>query len=166
MPVYQTLGNHDVVGIHRADAAVTDPGYGEGMFVSRFGPTYYSFDWGDYHCIVLDPNDMEGAKQVYRIPAAQMQWLADDLSYREQSPLLVFYHEPTTSWTNRAAVLDLLQGRSATLFCGHLHQGVTLDSGRHPRGDHRRGLRRVVGGAQPGREAGRLPPGLRQHGRG
>lgn len=132
MPVYQTLGNHDVVGIYRADAVTADPGYGEGMFVSRFGPTYYSFDWGRYHCIVLDPNDMEGAKQVYRIPAAQLQWLADDLSYREQSPLLVFYHEPTVSWTNRAAVLDLLQGRSVTLFCGHLHQGVTLDSAGIP----------------------------------
>lgn len=132
MPVYQAQGNHDVVGIHRSDVPAADPGYGKGLFVSRFGPTYYSFDWGRYHCIVLDPNDMEGGKQVYRIPQAQMQWLADDLSWRGEAPLLVFFHEPTVSWTNRAAVLDLLQGRSATLFCGHLHQGVTLDSGGFP----------------------------------
>jgi hypothetical protein len=132
MPAYQALGNHDVVSIHRADAAVADPGYGEGMFVSRFGPTYYSFDWGRYHCIVLDPNDMENGKEVYRISAAELQWLEDDLSYREEAPLLVFFHEPTVSWTNRAAVLGLLQGHSATLFCGHLHQGVTLDSGGIP----------------------------------
>ncbi len=136
MPVYQAMGNHDVVGIHRSDAAAsgstTDPAYGEGLFVSRFGPTYYSFDWGRYHCIILDPNDMEGGKEVYRISDAQVQWLKDDLSCRKDAPLLVFYHEPTVSWTNRSAVLSLLQGHSATLFCGHLHQGVTLSSAGIP----------------------------------
>ncbi len=131
MPVYQAVGNHDVVGIHRTDASAAasaaDPGYGKGTFVSRFGPSYYSFDWGRYHCIVLDPNDMENGKEVYRLSAAQMGWLEDDLSCRDQAPLLVFYHEPTTSWANRDAFRELLQGRSASLFCGHLHQGVRLE---------------------------------------
>lgn len=134
MPVYQALGNHDVVGIHRADADTSGPGYGKGTFTGRFGPSYYSFDWGRYHCLVLDPNDMENGQEVYRLSAAQMRWLADDLRFREGAPLLVFYHEPTASWTNRDDFLRLLEGRCASLFCGHLHQSVTLDSAAGPGG--------------------------------
>lgn len=129
MPVYQAVGNHDVVGIYPQAPAEAGQGYGKEIFLGRFGPAYYSFDWGRYHCIVLDPNDMEGGKQVYRIPPAQVGWLADDLSCRGEAPLLVFFHEPSVSWANRRAVLDLFAGRDATLFCGHLHQGATLESG-------------------------------------
>ena len=68
MPLYNAVGNHDVVGIHRQDVPATDPGYGEGIFVSRFGPTYYSFDWGQYHCIVLDPNDLVDGNRSIRSP--------------------------------------------------------------------------------------------------
>jgi Icc protein len=122
MPLYNAVGNHDVVGIYSDDVPSTDPGYGEGIFVRRFGPTYYSFDWGDYHCIVLDPNDLVDGQQIYQISDTQLQWLKDDLKRRKGAPLLIFFHEPTASWRNRSEVLAALKGRSAKLFCGHLHQ--------------------------------------------
>ena len=128
MPLYNAVGNHDVVGIQRQDVPATDPGYGEGIFVSRFGPTYYSFDWGKYHCIVLDPNDLVDGKQVYQISDTQLQWLKDDLKHKGSAPLLVFFHEPTANWRNRAEVLKVLKGRSARLFCGHLHQDIMTDA--------------------------------------
>jgi hypothetical protein len=40
MPLYNAVGNHDVVSIHRTDVDSINPGYGEGLFVSHFGPTY------------------------------------------------------------------------------------------------------------------------------
>jgi hypothetical protein len=122
------VGNHDVVGIHRKDVPATDPGYGEGIFVSRFGPTYYSFDWGQYHCIVLDPNDLVDGKQVYQISDSQLQWLKDDLKRRKGAPLLIFFHEPTSTWRNRTEFLRVLKGHSAKLFCGHLHQDIMTDA--------------------------------------
>ena len=124
MPLYNAVGNHDVVGIYREGVDVNDPGYGEGIFANRFGPTYYSFDWSQYHCIVLDPNDLVDGKQVYQISPSQIQWLKDDLKRRKGTPLLIFFHEPTASWRNRAEFLELLDGRSAKLFCGHLHQDI------------------------------------------
>lgn len=124
MPLYNAVGNHDIVGIYSKDVPATDPGYAEGSFVTRFGPTYYSFDWGQYHCIILDPNDLVDGKQVYQISDSQLQWLKDDLKHRGSAPLLVFYHEPTASWRNRTEVLKVLKGRSAKLFCGHLHQDI------------------------------------------
>jgi hypothetical protein len=128
MPLYNAVGNHDVVGIHRQDVPATDPGYGEGIFVSRFGPAYYSFDWGGYHCIVLDPNDLVDGQQVYQISDSQLQWLKDDLKHRKKTPVLVFFHEPTASWRNRTEVLKALKGHSVKLFCGHLHQDIMTDA--------------------------------------
>lgn len=128
MPLHNAVGNHDVVGIHRQDVPATDPGYGEGIFISHFGPSYYSFDWGEHHCIVLDPNDLVDGKQVYQISDSQLEWLKDDLKHRSRAPLLIFYHEPTASWRNRRAFVDALKGRSAKLFCGHLHQDITTDA--------------------------------------
>lgn len=128
MPLYNVVGNHDVIGISNQGVASTDPGYGEGIFVSRFGPTYYSFDWGRYHCIVLDPNDLVDGKQVYQVNDTQLHWLKDDLKQRGNAPVLVFFHEPTANWRNRAEVVKVLKGRSAKLFCGHLHQDIMTDA--------------------------------------
>ena len=123
--VFNAVGNHDVVGIHRTDVASTDPGYGEGIYTSLFGPSYYSFDWGQFHCIVLDPNDLVDGKQVYQISETQLQWLEEDLRFRKDSPLLLFYHEPTTSWRNRDRFLEILGNHQVNAFCGHLHQDIT-----------------------------------------
>ena len=128
MPLFNAVGNHDVVGIHREDVSAADPGYGEGIFASRFGPSYYSFDWGHYHCIVLDPNDLVDGEQIYQISDSQLRWLKDDLKCRKGIPLLIFFHEPTASWRNRAEFLGALKGRSAKLFCGHLHQDILTDA--------------------------------------
>jgi hypothetical protein len=128
MPLYNALGNHDVVGIHCEEAANTDPGYNEEMYQDYFGPTYYSFDYGEYHCLVLDPNDLVDGRQIYRIPETQLEWLRQDLHHRGGSPLLVFFHEPTPSWENRAEVMDLLKQRSeVTMLSGHWHYNVLMD---------------------------------------
>ena len=127
IPVYHALGNHDVVGIH-AGVAENEPGYNEEMFRRYFGPTYYSFDWGPYHCVVLDPNEWVDEAQFYRIPDYELEWLQQDLAHREGKPLLVFFHEPTTSWQNRTEVLDLLKEYQSTLFSGHWHFDVLMDS--------------------------------------
>ncbi|GAJ11925.1 unnamed protein product, partial [marine sediment metagenome] len=65
MPVYYAPGNHDMASISQEVAQGAQPGCSKNAYRDHFGPTYYSFDWGDYHCIVLDPNDLEGARQVY-----------------------------------------------------------------------------------------------------
>ena len=127
MPVYHALGNHDVVGIH-AGVAENEPGYNEEMFRDYFGPTYYSLDWGPYHCVVLDPNELANGHQVYRIPDYELEWLQQDLAHREGKPLLVFFHEPTTSWQNRTEVLDVLREHQSTMFSGHWHFDVLMDS--------------------------------------
>jgi hypothetical protein len=128
VPVFNMVGNHDVAGIVYKKDISSEPGYNKEMYRDYFGPTYYSFDWGSYHCIALDPNEFLDGHQFYRIPDYQIEWLRKDLSYRQGEPLLVFFHEPSTSWENRADVLNLLNQHSTKMFSGHWHMDILIDS--------------------------------------
>lgn len=128
VPVFNMVGNHDVVGIHYKKDISIEPGYNKEMYRDYFGPTYYSFDWSSHHCIVLDPNEFLDGNQFYKIPDYQVEWLRKDLSYREGKPLLVFFHEPTMSWENRVEVLNLLNQHSTKMFSGHWHMDILIDS--------------------------------------
>jgi len=128
MPVYNALGNQDVADIHLEGVTGAEPGCSKDAYRGYFGPTYYSFDWGQYHCIVLDPNELKGGKQSYQISNSQLGWLQQDLSYREGQPLLVFFHEPTTSWESQSQVLDLLKQHRSAIFCGHAHQNLLMNT--------------------------------------
>ena len=128
VPVFNMVGNHDVVGIHYKKDISTETGYNKKMYRDYFGPTYYSFDWSSYHCIVLDPNEFLDGTQFYRIPDYQVEWLRKDLSYRQGKPLLVFFHEPTITWEDRTEVLNLLNQHTTKMFSGHWHMDVLIDS--------------------------------------
>ena len=128
VPVFNMVGNHDVVGICYKKDISNEPGYNKEMYRDYFGPTYYSFDWSSYHCIVLDPNEFLDGNQFYKIPDYQVEWLRKNLSYREGKPLLVFFHEPTMSWENRTEVLNLLNQHSTKMFSGHWHMDILVDS--------------------------------------
>jgi hypothetical protein len=98
------------------------------MYRTYFGPTYYSFDWGSYHCIILDPNESVDGQQVFSVSETQLEWLQEDLKHSQEKPLLLFFHEPTTSWENRSEVLSILGEREILMFCGHWHFNVLMDS--------------------------------------
>ena len=127
-PLFHTLGNHDVVGINYKKDLSDKPGYSKEMYRHYFGPTYYSFDWGLYHCIILDPNENFSEREFYKIPDYQIKWLKEDLSFREGYPLLVFFHEPSTTWQNQIEVLNLFKQNFTKMFSGHWHMDVLLDS--------------------------------------
>ena len=129
IPVYNALGNHDAANLACESAAGATAGCSKSAYRTNFGPTYYSFDWGQYHCVVLDPNEVKAGSQVFEINASQLAWLQKDLSYRQKSsPLLVFSHEATTSWQSQASVLNLLKQYKTKIFSGHAHEDLLMDS--------------------------------------
>jgi hypothetical protein len=129
MPVYNALGNHDAANLACESAVAAQAGCSKNAYRTNFGPTYYSFDWGQYHCVVLDPNEVKAGSQVFEISASQLAWLQKDLSYRQKnSPLLVFFHEPTTSWQSQSSVLNLLKQYKTKIFSGHAHEDLLMDS--------------------------------------
>lgn len=144
MPVFNTIGNHDVFGLRAQSGESTDhPQYGKKMFENylRNGNTYFSFDYKGWHFIILDsigltPDDYYGV-----IDETQIEWLINDLkSVNNLRPIVVSVHIPMFSVyqqmrihptaalppelviTNSRVVLNLFRDHNLTLVLqGHLH---------------------------------------------
>jgi Icc protein len=97
LKVYQTIGNHDIMGIGAtSNVPSTDPLYGKKLYADHFGPTWYSFDHKGVHFLVLDSigitadHTFEG-----RIDLDQFDWIAKDLSATPTgTPIIVVTHIP------------------------------------------------------------------------
>lgn len=133
IPFFQVVGNHDLDLDAQSDEAST------ATFGRYFGPTYYSFNRGRVHYVVLDDVFYYGGGFLGYLPAEQLTWLAGDLSRVERgSPVVVFLHIPlesslylrrgsrrpetSNSVSNRSALLELLLPFRAHLISGHTHE--------------------------------------------
>ena len=140
-PVYHVLGNHDFDNLKREAflSGVTNTGIEKGR-------TYYSFDAGDVHCIVLDadytpkdfrPYDMNTPEDTFWtwvdtiITPQEIEWLKNDLK-NTGTHVLVFSHqtldrvdEQDHNIKNASAVRRLLEesGKVLAVISGHDHQG-------------------------------------------
>jgi len=90
VPLYPTLGNHDLNGGSCGYQAYRD------IFVlpgnaPQGRETYYSFDWASAHCVALDTN-----ADISR-GSAQYAWLEHDLQSTQQAWKFVFFHHPAYS---------------------------------------------------------------------
>jgi hypothetical protein len=128
MPLYNVVGNHELVGTRNRGVHPSEPGYNKEMYRDFFGPTHYSFDWGEYHCVVLDTNLFENGRRFYGVPDQQVNWLEQDLAQQQGKRILVFYHEQTPLWEeNRDEVWAILTGHGEmSAFVGHLHHDIVM----------------------------------------
>ena len=132
MPVYYVPGNHDM----NFDAEA--PAYSFETFKRFAGPTYYSFNYGKVHFVVLNsvvyPSPKYTDYKTYHgeISAEQMTWLENDLSVVPKDHLIVLnMHIPVVSYqdglaaqhqvSNREDLYALLAGRKALTLGGHTH---------------------------------------------
>jgi len=120
VPVYPTLGNHDVK---------TDGGqpYLETFFLPENGPGHdgrtYSFDWGPVHFVALDVVSSSSESN-----SEQTEWLERDLAASTRRWTVVFFHVPPFSaYRNSNEVLrgdltEVLERLGVDLvFSGHDH---------------------------------------------
>jgi Icc protein len=133
IPVYNVVGNHDVVGVNNKNVDSDESGYGKELFLETFDldNTYYSFDLNGYHFVVLDPNniDLEDKKGlIYGVYDEQLSWLSQDLS-NASGPVMVFLHEPTLNLLNVEDLINVLKTADVKMiFSGHRHEEEFLDS--------------------------------------
>ena len=136
-PGYHVLGNHDMDFVSK-DAIVQKWG---------MPARYYSFDFGPYHVVVLDLNNLktdEGytpySEANFYVDAslrgyaddAQLAWLRDDLA-KSALPIVVFVHQglglPTSMPEASSAIEAVLEEHNSNVsdskvvacFCGHHH---------------------------------------------
>jgi hypothetical protein len=127
IPVYYVPGNHDMDFDTTSDVDSLD------TYKSYIGATYFSFNYGKVHFVVLDSVKSKGGGDYQgHIDDVQMQWLANDLAYVPQDHLVVLnMHIPIVSDVdrlspkhqvdNREQLYQLLEGRKVVSLGGHTH---------------------------------------------
>jgi len=97
MPVYNTLGNHEVFAWYKSSGADTlHPEVGKTMYTNRMGDRYYSFDHKGWHFLILDSvEEAEGEGYIGGIDQKQMEWIKEDLANTDKNvPICVSVHIP------------------------------------------------------------------------
>ena len=143
MPVYNTMGNHEIYGIYPSSGADPDnPEYGEKMFEKRLGKSYYSFEYKGWKFMILNSVEDTGkGRYVGFIDDNQMRWIIEELQKTDPAiPIVLSTHIPfLTARTQKYAgstvasdsgtvvynsrqVLDLFSGYNLKIVLqGHLH---------------------------------------------
>jgi len=120
IPFFQALGNHDM------DYRMGGDETSDKTFQEHYGPTYYSFNRGKAHYVVLDDVRYLGTERNYDgfISQAQLDWLAKDLKYVAKDTLLIVnlhipVHNAVKNNTDFYAVLNGFT--NVHIMSGHTH---------------------------------------------
>jgi hypothetical protein len=134
IPFFQVIGNHDMDLDARTDDLSTR------TFKDLFGPTYYSFNRGEVHYVVLDDVFFIGVakKFIGYIPEHQFAWLEQDLAHvKPGTTVVVSLHIPVNTGakrrnkskeesiggvvSNRQELYRILKPYKAHIMSGHTH---------------------------------------------
>ena len=135
MPVFNLVGNHDI------NFDTDGNSYAKETFKSHYGPTYYSFEYGDVHFIAMDNIQYLGSEStggsVYRgyLEENQLTWIRNNLEHVDEDQLVVLLaHIPLYSMdtdarsnntVNREELIALLENQNRLLFLsGHRHMTI------------------------------------------
>lgn len=131
-PFFTLMGNHDF----RAGVGTNEES--KGIYKAQFGPTYYSFDKGNMHYVVLDDVFYFERHYMGYLEYNQLEWLKKDLAdVPAGNTVVLFMHIPTYSrearngdWakenysnvlTNRSALYDILKPYNGHILSAHEH---------------------------------------------
>lgn len=140
IPIYRVVGNHDM----NYDGRTHETSYK--TFEDTFGPSYYSFNKGNAHYIVVDNNFFIGRDYFYMgyLDEKTFAWLDQDLSYVPKGSLVFFImHIPSrqtekqeaflynydmigNQMVNAGALHQILKPYKAHLITGHTHYNLNV----------------------------------------
>jgi hypothetical protein len=135
IPWYNVVGNHDI----NYDSATRK--YANETFERVYGPSYYSFDYGPVHFLVVDNIEWEinpeNGRGTYRggLGPEQLAFIRTDLEQIPEEQLVVLMmHIPLTDTHDRHGLYRLIEQRP---FCisisghthSHEHVWITGDDG-------------------------------------
>jgi hypothetical protein len=119
IPFFQCLGNHDM-DLNNGGDENSDI-----TFHQNYGPTYYSFNRGQAHYVVMDNVRYLGKDKEYDgfVQQNQLDWLKKDLSFVSKDKLIVLsLHIPVHNGTkNKEDLYALLEDRNVHIMSGHTH---------------------------------------------
>ncbi|MCP9753362.1 calcineurin-like phosphoesterase family protein [Ferruginibacter sp. HRS2-29] len=142
IPYFQLIGNHDMDYTARTDEG------SQATYESHFGPTWYSFNRGKIHYVVLDDVFFIGLAHRYigYLTETQLSWLEKDLRHvAAGTTVVVCLHIPTWNGvkvskgakeadlggmvSNREALYALLKDYKVHIMSGHTHYNENWEKG-------------------------------------
>lgn len=141
-PLYNTMGNHEVFGLYESSGvSPSHEEYGKKLYQNRLAKRYYSFDYKNWHFVVLDGIGFTEDRHYYgHVDEEQLAWLKKDLKTAGDKPIAVSIHIPLLSIgsqimqkptegmsegsivTNANQVREILEQYNTKLVLqGHLH---------------------------------------------
>ena len=143
IPVYHTLGNHEIVGIlPESGIDPSHPQWGKQMFEELYGYRYKSFVINGWKFFLLDGVKILEKEKNYtqEVDSIQMNWLLTELSETDKNePLVISIHTPLVNpkamtdsntpalSTNAQSVLELFNGYNLKMVLqGHNHLYMNL----------------------------------------
>lgn len=129
LQIFHTIGNHDHDMMEVGDFNTVS------LYKKAVAPTYYSFNIGDVHYVVLDDilckntgTGGDGRKYDSTLTNEQLAWLKKDLSYVDKSKTLVItmhaqmYNENgAASLSNASQLATLCSGYKTHVMTAHTH---------------------------------------------
>lgn len=113
---YHVMGNHDVRWANN----------GFKNYTSVFGDAWQSFDFGDFHFILLNSSML--LEHYGHFSLAQLNWLKSDLAkIGTEKPIIIAAHHPLMSSQryvdNEYEFMKIIRNYNVTLYlCGHVHR--------------------------------------------
>lgn len=142
MDMRYVIGNHDMTNWGRS----YETSFRE--YEKFFGPTYYSFNVGKVHYIVLDDCFYVGRDYFYigYVDEIQLKWLEKDLALTPKDhKLVICTHIPTTigkedrdrfrydiigdNLCNKPAFYKMIEDYDAIIWSGHMHTNTNFEIG-------------------------------------
>lgn len=120
IPFFQAIGNHDMDYRQGGDET------SDITFKKTYGPSYYSFNRGKAHYVILDDVYYLGKEREYKgfITQSQLGWLKKDLSYVSiDKVIIVCLHIPVHNKVeNNSSLYDILKPYAKVhIMSGHTH---------------------------------------------
>ena len=133
IPWYNVIGNHDI------NLDTTQRSFINETFEATYGPSYYSFDYGQVHFVVLDNIDWAAPNEknkrwhyVGRFGEQQLDFLKKDLSLIPETQMVVLLmHVPIISIKDKTELFQLIEKRPYCVsISGHTHDHRHLFLGK------------------------------------
>ncbi len=133
IPWYNVIGNHDINLDAKSRTEINE------TFEETYGPSYYSFDYGQVHFVVLDNIDWASPSEKNpryryepRFGKQQLEFLKKDLSLIPKSQMLVLLmHVPIISVKDKSDFFELIKDRPYCVsVSGHTHDHRHLFLGK------------------------------------
>ena len=143
MPIYYTMGNHEVVGIlPNSGIDSSHPQWGKGMYEERYGQRYKSFANSGWKFFLLDGIKIQEKEMNYTagVDSIQIEWLKHELLQTDSNtPIVIVIHTPLINpyairnmehsilSENAETVLNLFNDHNLKMVLqGHNHKYMNL----------------------------------------